>query len=67
MSAHRRFPVGHWAADIRRSAKLLPANPRQGPILLQVRLQTQDHPLEPCRRRYPELVPQRTVWTELEL
>lgn len=61
------LPLDRRSRYIFRSTELLPTNPWQGPILLQVRLPTQDSPMELGRDHLAELLPECSLWSKLEL
>lgn len=61
------FPMGHRFNRVLRPTKLLPPNARQGPFILQVRLQAQDRALELGRGGPTELLPECSLWSQLEL
>lgn len=67
MYAHHPLPVGSRSHHLLRSAKILPPEPRQGPVILQIGLPAQDSDLELDSGHHPELLPQCSIRSELEL
>lgn len=54
-------------ADFLRAAEILPPDPGQSAIVLQVRVPPQDRSLELGCGHRPELLPERAIRTQLEL
>lgn len=67
LRAYHDLLVDYWSNRLLLFAKLLPSDPRQGSVFLQVCFSTKDCALELDSGYLAELLPERTLWSELEL